>query len=114
FAGVGDALGDFHSQVARHQRGVGTPMDVVDVGFARGAGDLQHIAESAGGDQAYVRFGAFDNQIGGKGAGVEKAVDARHRDAGQFGDLLDTVDDAQADVLRRGGHLGGQYMGAVQ
>ena len=64
-----DALGDLQAMVARHQHRGGVLEEVVE-GGARGAAQLQHVAEAPRGDEGRARALALQEGVGHHGGGV--------------------------------------------
>lgn len=101
------------AQMARHQRAGGAPMYVVDVRLARCAADLQHIAKSLCRQQGDARLFLLDNQVGHVGRGVHEPGDHVQVQPGGGAYIADAIQDADIQILRRGGHFKRAHLIAV-
>jgi hypothetical protein len=100
-----DALDHVMAQVARHERSRRTPVDVVDVGLARRAADLEHVAEARGGEEADASFLAFHEEVRDVRACVDEAADLVHRYARLGEQRIHACEDADVEILGSARHL---------
>ena len=99
------------STVRRRSRGTSglglLEEQVVEVVAHLGA-DLQHVAESAGGDQPDPGSGPLDDGVGDQGGAVHDAVDVGEFDPRLAGDALHTLADRDAGIGHAGELLAGE------
>ena len=106
-----DSLGDLEPPATGNEDRGGVLEEVVEIG-AGGAPNLEHVAESAGGDQRDIGALRFEQGVGDDGGGVREEgdrfrIDAVlvHRGAGAF-------DDGGPEVVRGGRDLGDSHLAA--
>src|SRR5215218_723513 len=99
---VVEALVDFLPEISGHEGLRLGEVEVVEVGTVA-AGDLQHVAEAAGRDEA--RFGppALRQRVDDHGGAVGEELDLRGIEAG----LAQTLDHTPLEIRRGGVHLDG-------
>ena len=102
-----DPLVHREAPIARRQRLGFLQEQIVEVVAHLGA-DLQHVAESTGGDEPHPRTGPLDDGVGDQGGAVHHAVDAGDLDARVARDALHTLADRDARVGRAGELLAGE------
>ena len=107
-AQVTDALVDFESEPAGHQRRWFAPADVVENRHAQTA-DLEHVAKALCCDQGDACALAFENRIGRHGRRVHDLRDLIDLHAAVADDGLEAGCNTKAVVVRRRQHLGAQH-----
>ena len=106
-----EALGNAAAPVARNQGGRLAEVDVVE-GGADLALDLQHVAESGGGDEAGGGELAFDDGVGGHGGGVHHVAQVRGVHPGLGEDAGGGAQEAAGGIVGGGGNLGDAHLAA--
>ena len=109
-----DPLRHPQPQVARHQRRRLVELGVVErrlgiarLGHPRQPADLQHVAESGGGEQSHARRGALQDRVEGHGAAVREVAHRLRRHPGLVREPAQPVQCAVRRSRRRRRHLGG-------
>src|SRR5690606_40703830 len=74
---------------------------------ARGAPDLENVAEAFRGQESGARVLALEDQVGGDGGAVPDESDVAARQAADLQDLAHACRGADRGILRSGGHLRG-------
>jgi hypothetical protein len=100
-----DPLGDLEPAAAWNERGWRILEQVVKVGPRR-APQLQHIAETARGDERRARPFLFEDGVGDDCGGVRQQAHVGRRDGMAFGGDVERGHHALGQVARRGRHLG--------
>ena len=100
------AAGDLKTQITLDQRLRTFHLDIVDVFFTIGTGDLQDILKATGGDEGGGLIFLLGDHIDHDGGAVDQLVDLLVAQTAGFHDLVDAVHDAVHQCLGRGGSLG--------
>ncbi|MBF8288647.1 MAG: hypothetical protein HW381_1755 [Candidatus Rokubacteria bacterium] len=97
-------LADLEPQVTRHDHRRPVLEEVVELG-ARGTPQLEHVAESFGGDERCSRALVLEQRVGDDGRGMREEGDVAGPHAVRARGGGERVEDAAGEVARRGRHL---------
>ena len=103
-----DSLGDLEPPAAGHQHRGGILEEVVEV-RAGGAPDLEHVAESAGGDERDIGALRFEKRVGDDGGGVREEGDRFRLDAVLVHRSAGAFDDGGPEFVRGRRYLGDSH-----
>ena len=106
-----DSFRDLEPLAAGHQHRGGVLEEIVEVG-AGGAPDLEHVAESTGGDQRDIGALRFEQGVGDDGSGMGEERDRAGRDVVLVHRGTSAVDDGGPEVVRGRRRLGDPHPAA--